>query len=273
MQKVISFIGAGNMATSMIGGLIADGYDPKKIWASNPEQEQLQRLHKNFGIHATTDNHEAVSKADVVIFSVKPQILKTVVKELATEIHKKRPLIISIAAMIPSGHIEKWLGEKLAIVRCMPNTPALIQSGASGLYANSHVSEEQKSLAESILRAVGVTVWIENEDLMNAVTALSGNGPAYYFYFMENLQKAGEKMGLSKETAKLLTLQTALGAARLALETKEDLQTLRRQVTSPGGMTERALEILQEANFEKWLYDAMTAAEQRALELAEKLKD
>lgn len=273
MQKTISFIGAGNMATSLIGGLIADGYDPNKIWASNPNQEKLDALKKSFAIHVTQNNHEAAEKADVLILSVKPQVLKSVALELTNIIKKNHPLIISVAAMIPVAHLEKWFGNKVAIVRCMPNTPALVQTGASGLFANHYVTEEQKSLAESIMRAVGVTVWIEKEEQMDIVTALSGSGPAYFFYLMELMQSNAEKLGLPKEKAKLLILQTALGAARLALETPEDLLTLRRQVTSPGGTTERAFEILQQANLEKWIYDAMNAAKNRAEELAEKLKD
>lgn len=273
MQKNISFIGAGNMATSLIGGLIADGYDPKKIWATNPNAQQLQQLQQRFGINITADNKEAANEAEIVVLAVKPQKLKTVATELAAVIKRHHPLIISVAAMIPVGHLEKWLGEKTAIVRCMPNTPSLIQSGASGLFANAYVSEEQKSLAESIIRAVGIIVWITKEEQMDIVTALSGSGPAYFFYFMETMQKSAEKLGLPTETARLLTLQTALGAARLAMETAEDLSTLRQQVTSPGGTTERAFEILMQAQLDDWIHQAMSAAKKRAVELANELKE
>lgn len=262
----ITFIGAGNMANSLIGGLIADGYDPKRICAADPNLEKLKNLQKKFGINITTKNNEAVANANVIIFAVKPQILKIVATELSNFITEKKPLIISVAAMIPSTHIEKWL-QNAAIVRCMPNTPALIRCGATGLLANRYVTSEQKNLAESIMRAVGITVWVNNEEQIDIVTALSGSGPAYFFLLMEMLQQSAEKLGLPAETARLLTLQTALGAARLALESNEDVTTLRKQVTSPGGTTERAIGVLESGNIRELFFEALQAAQLRALEL------
>lgn len=270
-NPILTFIGAGNMASSLIGGLIADGYNPAAIWATDPSLEKLTVLRERFKIQVTQDNNEAAAKADILILAVKPQAMKIVVKQLALTVTKKQPLIISIAAMIPTGHIEKWLSSKHPIVRCMPNTPALLRCGASGLYANSVVKEEQRNLAESILRTVGLTVWINNEEQMDIVTALSGSGPAYFFLLMEILQKAAEKMGLDAKTARLLVLETGLGAARLALESEQDLSALRHQVTSPGGTTERALEILEQGKLSELFYNALRAAEQRAKEMAQHL--
>lgn len=265
-NSIITFIGAGNMASALIGGLIANGYDPGKIWACDQATEKLSGLEKRYGIHTTTDNHQGVKQADTLVFAVKPQHLKAVVTELAGTIQQQQPLILSIAAMVPTTHLEQWLGGNLAIIRCMPNTPALIQCGATGLYANAHADEEQKNRAESILRAVGLTVWISQEEQMDIVTVLSGNGPAYFFLFMQYLQEAAEKLGLAKDIARVLTLQTALGAAKLAVEAPEDLVSLRKQVTSPGGTTERALEVLGQGNLAQLFFEALKAAQQRAKE-------
>lgn len=269
-SMVTTFIGAGNMASSLIGGLIADGYDPKKIWVSDPTEEKLNALHKRFGIHVTQNNLEAAKRAEILVLAVKPQILKVVVSELAPIIQQHKPLVISIAAMISTAHLEKWIGNSPAIVRCMPNTPALLGCGATGLFANASVTQEQKNLAESILRAVGITVWVDDENLMEVITVLSGCGPAYFFLLMETLQEIAEKMGLAKEPARLLTLQTALGAARMALENAEDVAILRKRVASPGGTTEYALKILEEGKFRQLFFEALTAAKQRSIEMAEK---
>jgi len=204
-----------------------------------------------------------------VILAVKPQSIKEVALELADSVAQSRALVISIAAGIRATSLRGWLGEQAAIVRAMPNTPALVQSGATALYANPAVNEAQRSIAESILRAVGMTLWIDDETMMDPVTALSGSGPAYFFLFMEALQSAGCKLGLPSETARLLVLQTAFGAAKMALESSEDAASLRRRVTSPGGTTERALEVLQEQEFEARILKALQAAAERSRELAD----
>jgi pyrroline-5-carboxylate reductase len=236
---------------------------------ADPNESVLRRLSDRFAIHITTDNNEAIFNAQVMILAIKPQLAKPVVRELAPAIQKSRPLVISIAAGIREADLRSWLSEDAAIVRTMPNTPALVRSGATALFANSAVSKEQRNLAESILRAVGMTLWVDDESLMDAVTALSGSGPAYFFLIMEALENAGEHLGLPRETARLLTLQTAFGAAKMALESNEDLAELRQRVTSPGGTTERAINVLQQHKLEAVFDEALRAAHQRSVELAE----
>lgn len=264
----IAFIGAGNMAGSLIGGLIADGWNPARIRAADPDAGQRERLAARFGIATTPDNIQAIDDAEIIVLAVKPQAVEAVARELAPAIESKPVLVISIAAGIREQDLRRWLGHGTAIVRSMPNTPALVLSGATALFANTAVSEEQRDAAESILRAVGLTIWIEDEDLMDAVTALSGSGPAYFFLFMEALQDAGRELGLPDETARLLTLQTAFGAAKMALESPDDAAALRRLVTSPGGTTERAIASFQENNFTAMVSKALAAAAERARELA-----
>ncbi len=205
------------------------------------------------------------------MLAVKPQVIRTVASEISAAVQARHPLIISIAAGIRSADLDRWLGGNTAVVRCMPNTPALVQSGATALIANARVSDEQRNLAESILRAVGLTLWLDDEQLMDAVTALSGSGPAYFFLIMEALQAAGVQLGLPEQTAQLLTLQTAFGAAKMALESDEDAATLRRRVTSPGGTTERALQTLENGGLRELIARALTAARDRSRELADQL--
>lgn len=264
----LAFIGGGNMARSLVGGLIADGWDPGRIRVADPDPQQTDQLAQRFSVSTTQDNHTALEQADAVVLAVKPQVIKSVVGELAEVIAAQRPLVISIAAGIRATTLRGWLGTDTAIVRTMPNTPALVQSGATALFASPAVSEEQRNLAESVLRAVGLTVWVDDEDLMDAVTALSGSGPAYFFLFMEALQDAGTDLGLPVETARLLTLQTAFGAAKMALESTEDAAALRQRVTSPGGTTECALDYLRQHGFEDTVLGALRAAAERSRELA-----
>lgn len=264
----LAFIGGGNMARSLVGGLITDGWKPGLICVADPDERQTERLAARFPIVTTQDNQVAADQADAMVLAVKPQVIGEVARGLAAVVSRQRPLIISIVAGIRETALRNWLGEHTAIVRAMPNTPALVQSGASALYANPGVSEEQRNLAESILRAVGLALWVEDESLMDPVTALSGSGPAYFFLFMEALQSAGKRLGLSEETARLLTLQTAFGASKMALESSDDAATLRRRVTSPGGTTERAIEVLQQHDFEAIVMQALDAATKRSQELA-----
>ena len=267
-NTTLTFIGGGNMASSLIGGLIADGWDPARIRVADTSTQRLQQLAEQFPITTTTSNCDAADHANVIVLAVKPQIIKSVAQELANIVSQQQPLVISIAAGIPAAALGNWLGKPAAIVRTMPNTPAMVQSGATALYANAGVSEDQRSTAESILRAVGIAIWIENEAQMDAVTALSGSGPAYFFLFMEALQAAGQELGLPESTARLLALQTAFGAAKMALESNEDAATLRRQVTSPGGTTEYAIRTFQEGGFETLVSKALLAAAERSRELA-----
>ena len=267
-NTTLTFIGGGNMASSLIGGLIADGWDPARIRVADSSTQRLQQLAEQFPITTTTSNSDAADQANVIVLAVKPQIIKSVAQELANIVSQQQPLVISIAAGIPAAALGNWLGKSAAIVRTMPNTPAMVQSGATALYANASVSEEQRSTAESILRAVGIAIWVENEAQMDAVTALSGSGTAYFFLFMEALQAAGQELGLPENTARLLTLQTAFGAAKMALESNEDAATLRHQVTSPGGTTEHAIRTFQEGGFETLISKALLAAAERSRELA-----
>jgi len=267
----IAFIGAGNMAGSLIGGLIADGFDPQNLWASALHEESLEALGRRYGINTSRDNNEVVKQADVIAFAVKPQVLPEVAKEISETVQKNKPLVISIAAGVREADIQRWLGENVAVVRCMPNTPALVGSGATGMYANDQVSESQKDQAESIMRSVGIAAWIDDEKQMDTVTALSGSGPAYFFMVMEILENAAVQMGLSKDIARLLIVQTALGAGRMALEVHESTGELRKQVTSPGGTTEAALEVLEEGDVRSDFAKALVAATKRAEEIADSL--
>jgi pyrroline-5-carboxylate reductase len=270
-QHTIAFIGAGNMARSLIGGLIADGYPAAHITAADPDRQRRQDLQNDFGIRTEAANTQAAEAADVIVLAVKPQTIEQVAGEIKAQLRGTARLVISIAAGIRIGALEHWLGNETALVRAMPNTPALVQSAATVLCANSRVTAPQRDMAESILRAVGLTLWIEQETLMDAVTALSGSGPAYFFLVMEAMEQAGHKLGLPAETARLLTLQTAFGAAKMALESGTASSTLRTQVTSPGGTTERAIGVLQAGHLEDLFERALTAAQKRSVELSELL--
>jgi len=265
---IISIIGAGHLGTSLLGGLISKGYSPKQIWIANPSAKKLADLREKWAVEITENNKHAAEKADVVILAVKPNVMPVVTQEIAGVIQKKKPLVISVAAGVREKSLRAWLGEATPVVRCMPNTPALIGCAASALFANTIVSKEQREQAESILRAVGTVVWLESEELMDAVTALSGCGPAYFFLVIEALQSAGEKLGLPAETARLLALQTAYGASKMALESDYPASELRRQVMSPGGATEKAVGVLEEKNIRAIFFEALFAAKKRSEELA-----
>lgn len=267
----IGFIGGGNMAASLIGGLIADGTSPAQIYIAEPDAQRAESLQQQFAVKLTTNNTSLVEQSDVVVLAVKPQVLREVCQQITEAVKSRRPLIISVAAGIRIGDIDRWLGGDNAIVRTMPNTPALVQCGATGLFANKRVDEPQREIAERIMRAVGLTQWLEEEALMDAVTALSGSGPAYFFLVIEALEQAGRKLGLSDESSRVLALQTAFGAAKMALESSEPAEELRRRVTSPGGTTERAIGILEEGDLRGLFEQALSGARDRARELAEEL--
>lgn len=266
--KTIAIIGAGNMGASLLGGLIKNNYSPEKLWITDADQAKLLHLKQQFNVNTTADNLIAVQAADTVILAVKPQHLAQVVKEIAPALKQKKPLLLSVAAGIRINSIEKWIGAEIPIVRAMPNTPALIGCGATALYANKHVTTAEKDLAESILRAVSVVIWVNDEKLMDTITALSGSGPAYFFLMIEALQNAAIELGLSAEAAKLLTQQTAYGAARMAMESDIDVNELRKRVTSPGGTTEAALKIMEESKLTHIYKNALIAAKKRSEELA-----
>lgn len=257
------------MAASLIGGLIANGFQAERITACDINTEQLEILSNKFSIQTSTDNIAAVEQADIVLLAVKPQVMQTVCEQLAGVKDNRARLFISIAAGVRETDINQWLGGSRCVVRCMPNTPALVQLGATGLYANSLVSDQQKQMTQSILDAVGISVWVKEEKLIDAVTAISGSGPAYFFYFIELLQTAGEKLGLDTETALKLARQTALGAAHMAQT--DDVVDLRARVTSKKGTTEQAILSFQDNNLGSLVEAATKAAYDRSATLAEEL--
>ena len=241
-EQNISFVGGGNMAHSLIGGLIADGVPSARLTVADPDRTKLEELAQRFSISCHAGNQEAVASANVIVLAVKPQFMPTVVKDISAVIATNSPLLISIAAGIRVADIARWTGTTPAIVRVMPNTPALLGCGASALYANRATSAAQRETAEAILRAVGIALWVQEEQLLDPVTAVSGSGPAYFFLLMELIQDEAVRLGLPPDIARVLTLQTALGASRMALETDEPVARLRERVTSPGGTTAAALE-------------------------------
>jgi len=269
--KTLAFIGGGNMASALINGLIEDGTPPQNILVAEPDEKRREQLAARFGIRTVDDNNNAAAQADILILAVKPQVLKEVATALAPALIQKKPLCLSIAAGIRHASLQRWLGEDIPLVRVMPNTPAMLKAGASGLYATEDVSETQRSEAEHIIRATGIAVWLDDEKQMDALTAVSGSGPAYFFLFMEAMEDSARKLGLPEKTAHLLVLQTALGAARMAMESASDLQELRNSVTSPGGTTEKALAVFQEHKLEQLVEAAMTAAWDQSIALSESL--
>ena len=269
MNQKICFIGAGNMATSLIGGLIANQYPAEQICACDVNQQQLDKLSRDFGIKTSTDGLRSASNAGCVMLAVKPQVMREVCQALSPLADNSQQLFISIAAGVPATAIDDWLGSNRSIVRCMPNTPALLQLGASGLFANARVSEAQKGWAQNIMDAVGISLWVNSESELDAVTAISGSGPAYFFYFIELLEEAGVKLGLPVETAARLARQTALGAANMAQE--GDIAELRARVTSKNGTTEQAILSFQNNQLATLVDQATAAAHRRSLELAEEL--
>ena len=267
----IAFIGAGNMATSIAGGLVEAGHPADQIRAADPFPESLQRLQQVAPVIACTNNSDAARDADVIILAVKPQVMADVCRGIAPILKDSGSLVVSIAAGITINSMLSWLGNNTAVVRCMPNTPALLGCGATGLFANANVSEQQRGYAEQVLSAVGILNWVPKEKDLDAVTALSGSGPAYFFLFMEAMIDAAVAQGLDRETATALAQQTGLGAARMALESDVDLVELRRRVTSPGGTTQAAVENFENANLRKVVSDAMQAASNRADEMAKEM--
>ncbi len=268
-SPLVGFIGAGNLARALAGGLINSGWARSRLILSDPDPAQRQGVQQLLGLEAHADNAAVAARADILVFAVKPQALAAAARALADAVQRRRPLIVSVAAGVRLADLERWLGGNLPAVRTMPNTAVLVGAGACGLYANARVDEPMREQAEAILRAVGVTVWVEHEEQLDAVTALSGSGPAYFFLVMEALEQAAIEQGLTREQARLLTLQTAYGAAKMALEGAEEPAVLRRRVTSPGGTTEQAVKVLEQGGLRPLFRSALDAAARRARELAE----
>lgn len=265
--SIIAFVGGGNMAGSLAGGLLARGWSAGNIRVSDPQEDSRARL-AALGVQTTADNIEAVTGADIVVLAVKPQIMRMACLGIREAVAASKPLVISIAAGTSTASMARWLGEDTAIVRCMPNTPAMLQCGASVLYATELVGIEQRRAAHEVLESVGYAAWVDREELLHAVTALSGSGPAYVFLMLEAMQRGGENLGLAPELARRLSAQTALGAARMAQEGEVDVVELRRRVTSPGGTTERAIRVFEQSGFRAMFEAAMEAACDRSRELA-----
>lgn len=268
-HKNIVFIGAGNMAGAIISGLLSKGYPAEAIRATTRSAESAQGASQRLGIAVGTDNHAAIQWADVVVLAVKPQMLADVCHSIQPSLQQQ--LIVSVAAGIGCDDINQWLGGNRAVVRSMPNTPSQVGVGASGLYANTQVSDAQRDFAEQLAGATGLFIWVEDEALIHAVTAVSGSGPAYYFLFMEAMIEAGVQLGLTPESARTLTLQTALGAATLAGEVDVPVDELKRRVMSPGGTTERAIHSFEEGGLRQQVSKAMSECAARSKTLAQEL--
>ncbi|ALQ52646.1 pyrroline-5-carboxylate reductase [Nitrosomonas ureae] len=263
----ITFIGGGNMASALISGLLQQGFAAQQLYVVEINVENCEKLKLEFGILATNDLAEGVAKSDVVLLSVKPQQLHDLTQDLMPLL--KDQLLISIAAGIRVSDIMRWLGGYERVVRAMPNTPSLVRSGVTGLYAASSVNELDRKNAESILAAVGSTLWVVEEEMLHAVTAISGSGPAYIFYFIESLQQAGIELGLTPVQARQLSLQTFLGAGKLASLSEEDVITLRARVTSKGGTTERAIQAMEKSDIKHKIIAAIRAASDRSHEMSD----
>jgi len=264
-NTTIGFIGAGNMANSLIRGLLAKGSQPSSIIVADVDSEKLEVLSSECGIRLA-DNQSIGREANVVVLAVKPQVMEEVCSNIS--LRDDSSLVVSVAAGTTVALLEKWLGDNTAIVRCMPNTPALVGKGATGLFANEFVSGEQKDLAKTLMDGVGISVWVENESDIDTVTAVSGSGPAYYFLFMEAMQETAAELGLSDDVARQLIYQTALGAADLAMKSTDSIAELRRKVTSPNGTTEVAIKSFEADQLRELVRKALTAARDRSIELA-----
>lgn len=264
----VAFIGGGNMARSLIGGLVARGGDADAIRVAEPVDVLREALQRDFGVRSYGNAAEAADGASVWLLAVKPQVMRSVCAALAPLAQAQRPLVISIAAGITAGQLEHWLGGGQAVVRAMPNTPALLGAGITGLYANAATGEPQRARAAALLDAVGPTVWIEQEAQMDAVTAVSGSGPAYVFLLAEAMQAAGVNQGLTPEAARALVNQTLLGAATMLTRSDEDAQVLRARVTSPGGTTQAAIETFEAGGFRPLVEAAIQAATERGRALS-----
>ncbi|HMM74475.1 MAG TPA: pyrroline-5-carboxylate reductase [Gammaproteobacteria bacterium] len=269
MTSTIAFIGAGNMGRAILGGLRAGGHPAARLRAADADAAARARVAQELGIFTDADNRRVAAGAEVLVLAVKPQQMREVALALAEITAATQPLVLSIAAGIPTAALAAWLGATAPIVRAMPNTPALIGRGTSVLYATAATDAARRATAESILRAVGAVHWLADESLMDAVTALSGSGPAYVFRLLESLAAAGAALGLAPELAQRLALETTAGAAELALVSPQDPATLRRQVTSKGGTTERALAVLDEAGIDALFARALSAARDRSRTLSE----
>jgi len=264
----IAFIGGGNMARSLIGGLVQRGHDVGSIRVAEPVADLREGLQRDFGVRVFECAGDAADGATSWLLAVKPQVIHTVCSDLAAMAQSQRPVVLSIAAGITAAQLDRWLGGGIAVVRAMPNTPALLGLGITGLFANAATGAQQREDAAELLSAVGPTVWVAEEDLINAVTAVSGSGPAYVFLLAEAMQAAGIAQGLPADAARALVAQTLLGAATMLTRLDEPAEVLRRRVTSPGGTTQAAIEVFEVGGFHGLVDRALAAAAERGRQLS-----
>lgn len=272
-SSTISFIGAGNMASAIIGGMLDNGYQAGNIWVSAPDDSHLQALRDRFGVSVTTDNRHCAQQADMVVLAVKPQVMAEVCRDIAPVVQNTRPLMVSIAAGLTSDTLDGWLGGGLPLVRVMPNTPSLVGKGAAGLFANAAVTGEQKTMVQSVFESIGSALWVDDEEQLHGVTALSGSGPAYFFLMLEALEAAATEAGIAPETARELAIQTMAGAAEMAARSEHDPAQLKRNVMSPGGTTERAINTFEDGGMRGLVQKAYNAAFERSQEMSKELAD
>jgi pyrroline-5-carboxylate reductase len=265
----IAFLGGGNMARALIGGMLAKGYDGGAISVVEVVPAAREKLGAQHGVHASDSPDARTAAADVLVLAVKPQDMKTALSSVTGKVDGK--LVISIAAGVRVEALSRWLGGHRKIVRCMPNTPSLIGAGIAALFALPEVNPEERQKAETILRAVGEVVWVAEERLLDPVTALSASGPAYVFWFIEQLAACGEKLGLERQTSLKLAMQMVLGSAKLAAQSADPPGELRRQVTSKGGTTEAALKVFEQERLAEKIMKALEAASRRGAELGDEL--
>ncbi|WP_166269706.1 pyrroline-5-carboxylate reductase [Marinobacter caseinilyticus] len=270
-SPTISFIGAGNMASAIIGGMLESGFDAAKVWVSAPDDKHLQSIRQRFGVSVTTDNRHCAQQADIVVLAVKPQVMRDACENIAPVVQNTRPLVVSIAAGLEAPTLDAWLGGGLPLVRVMPNTPSLVGKGAAGLYANEEVSGEQRKNVEDVFSSIGSALWVDDEQLLHAVTALSGSGPAYFFLMLEALEEAATEAGLAADTARQLAIQTMAGAAEMAGRSEHDPGQLKRNVMSPGGTTEQAINAFEKGGLRDLVKQAYSAAFNRSGEMAKEL--
>ncbi len=273
MTPFIGFIGAGNMASSLLAGLVQQGVPGTQLGATDPDPDKRASVARIDGLLATADNATIARRADVLVLAVKPQALEAACRSLTDALSGREPVIVSIAAGITTTTLTRWFGRELALVRAMPNTPAMLGLGATGLFATEKVTDAQRGVADQLFRGVGKAFWLESEADLDLVTALSGSGPAYFFLFMEALVDGARELGMPVELARALTLQTAVGAAHMAQDSGQALSELRRQVTSPGGTTEQGLKVMEREGMRRIAREVLMAARARAAELAHELGD
>ena len=266
-SPTISFIGAGNMASAIIGGMLDNGYKAGDIWVSAPDDAHLQSIRKRFGVSVTTDNRYCAQQADMVILAVKPQVMADVCRDIAPVVQNTRPLMVSIAAGLTVDTLDGWL----PLVRVMPNTPSLVGKGAAGLFANIEVKDKQKKMVESVFESIGSALWVDDENLLHGVTALSGSGPAYFFLMLEALEEVATEAGIAADTARELAIQTMAGAAEMAARSEQDPGQLKRNVMSPGGTTEQAINTFEDGGMRDLVRKAYNAAFKRSQEMAKEL--